>query len=118
MENLSLGQGPGLGQLMPPVLPHPFPGQENTPWASEKTWHDSLCGKKKKIYIYIYVQFLPSGKQAPLRSQMVTGFPWEAQALKETESSDVNKPQRRSKSSLEMLLAAVHSLTKTPCLAQ
>ena len=37
MENLSLGQGPGLGQLMPPVLPHPFPGQENTPWASEKT---------------------------------------------------------------------------------
>ena len=48
----------------------------------------------------------------------MTGFPWEAQALKETESSDVNKPQRRSKSSLEMLLAAVHSLTKTPCLAQ
>ena len=36
------------------------------------------------------MQFLPSGKQAPLRSQMVTGFPWEAQDLKGTESSDVN----------------------------
>ena len=69
--------------------------------------------KKKK-----YMQFLPSGKQAPLRSQMVTGFPWEAQALKETESSDVNNPQRMSKSSLEMFLAAVQSLTKTPCLVQ
>ena len=31
------------------------------------------------------MQFIPSGKQAPLRSQMVTGFQWEAQALKETE---------------------------------
>ena len=91
MENLSLGQGPGLGQLMPLVPAHPFPGQENIPWASEKTWHYSLCGeKKKKKNIYIYMQFRPSGKQAPLRSQMVTGFPWEAQDLKGTESSDVN----------------------------
>lgn len=54
---------------------------------------------------------------APLSSQIVTGFPWEAQALMGTEHSGVNSPWRRSKSSLEMFLAAVHSLTKIPLLA-
>lgn len=63
------------------------------------------------------MQFLPSGKQASLTSQMVTGFPREAQALTGTESSGVKNPQKRSKSSLEMFLAAIHSLTEAPCSA-